>query len=153
MDIKGSKELPISRAEVWKALYDADLLREAIPGCETLEWTSDSELSGRLNLKIGPVKAKFDMVLTIGDVVEEVAYTLNGSAKAGALGFANGQARVELADVEEGCELSYDAEVKTGGKIAQVGSRLMGGITKKLMDTFFSTFVSAVNERASANKT
>ena len=144
MEINGTRTLPASRAKVWKALHDADLLADSITGCEALEWVSDNELKGRLNMKIGPVKAKFNIFLTISDSEEECGYTLEGSAKAGALGFAGGEAKISLSDAEEGCELSYEAQLKTGGKIAQIGSRLMSSLSKKLVDDFFDAFVTGM---------
>ena len=142
MEINGSRILPASRAKVWKALHDADLLADSITGCEALEWVSDNGLKGRLNMKIGPVKTKFNIFLTISDSEEECGYTLEGSAKAGALGFAGGEAKISLSDADEGCELSYEAQLKTGGKIAQIGSRLMSSLSKKLVDDFFDAFVT-----------
>ena len=144
MEINGSRTLPESRAKVWKALHDADLLADSIAGCEALEWVSDNELKGRLNMKIGPVKTKFNIFMTISDSREECGYTLEGSAKAGALGFAGGEAKISLSDVDDGCELCYEAQVKTGGKIAQIGSRLMSSLSKKLVDDFFDAFVTGM---------
>ena len=146
MNLTGEKLIPIERAKVWVALHDAERLKNCISGCETLEWKSDSELDGRLVAKLGPVKAKFHLVLTISDSVPETGYTLDGKATAGAHGFANGRAEISLADADDGCCLNYTAQLMTGGRIAQVGSRLMSGTAKKLTDSFFEKFVESLKE-------
>ncbi len=147
MEISGSRVLPVDRARVWQSLYDAELIRESMPGCESLEWVSDNELEGRITIKFGAIKARFQVRLTIADAVEQESYLMEASAKAGPLGFASSEARVRLEDVDEGCELHYDAQVKTGGKIAQIGSRLMGSMSTKLIDDFFNAFVEGMNNR------
>ena len=146
MDISGSRILPIERARVWQSLYDADLIRESMPGCESLDWVSENELEGRLTLKFGAIKPKFQIKMTIEDAVTEESYRIVGSAKAGPLGFASTEASVRLEDAEQGCELFYEAQVKTGGKIAQIGSRLMGSMSAKLIDEFFDAFVAGMTE-------
>ncbi len=146
MEISGSRVLPVERAKVWRSLYDADLIRESLSGCETLEWISDDELEGDITLKFGAIKAKFRIRMTISDAVEEEGYRIVGSAKAGVLGFASSEAKVRLEDVEQGCEIFYDAQVKTGGKIAQIGSRLMGSMSTKIIDEFFDAFVAGMNK-------
>ena len=146
MDISGSRVLPVERAKVWQSLYDVDLIRESLPGCESLQWVSDNELEGVINLKFGAIKAKFNTRMTICDAVEQEGYRIEGSAKAGILGFASSQADIRLEDVEQGCEIFYDAQVKTGGKFAQIGSRLMGSMSSKLVDEFFDAFVAGMSE-------
>ena len=146
MNLTGEKLIPVNRSKVWTALHDAERIKNCISGCETLEWKSDNELDGRLVAKLGPVKAKFHLVLTISDAVPETGYTLEGKATAGAHGFANGRAEIALADVDDGCCLKYTAQLMTGGRIAQVGSRLMSGTAKKLTDNFFEKFVDSLKE-------
>lgn len=146
MEISGSRVLPIDRAKVWRSLYDADLIRDSMPGCESLEWISDDELEGRITLKFGAIKAKFQVRMTIDDALERESYRIEGSAKAGALGFASSEALIRLEDTGEGCELFYDAQIKTGGKIAQIGSRLMGSMSTKLIDDFFDAFVAGMSK-------
>ena len=145
MEISGSRVLPIDRAKVWRSLYDADLIRESMSGCESLQWVSDDELEGRITVKFGAIKAKFQVRMTIHDALEEESYRIEGSAKAGPLGFASSEARVRLEDADQGCELFYDAQIKTGGKIAQIGSRLMGSMSTKLIDDFFDAFVAGMS--------
>ena len=144
MNITGSRNFDSSRATVWAALHDVNLLRDSIPGCESIEWVSGDELEGKLSIKIGPVKAKFKMLLKVTNSEELVGYTLEGSAKAGALGFAGGQATVKLKDIDQGCELDYVAQVKSGGRIAQVGSRLLHSASKKYVDEFFTSMANGI---------
>ena len=147
MDITGEKILPVNRVKVWESLHDAELLKNSISGCELLEWVSDDEMKGLMVAKIGPVKAKFDLQLAISNSVPETSYTLEGKSSAGAHGFASGSADIQLADNEEGCTLSYFAQMKLGGRIAQIGSRLVSGTARKLIDGFFDKFVENINNK------
>ncbi len=137
MEITGIKQLAVAQQQVWEALHDAELLMQLIDGCESLEWASGSTLTGSVLKKIGPVKASYDIELEITNEVHPKSYTISGSAKSKAQGFASGIANVTLAETEEGCEVIYDAELKIGGKIAQLGSRLMKGTSRKVIDGFF----------------
>ncbi len=148
MKINGTRLLPVSRAVTWASLFDADLIRESIVGCETLDWKSDHELEGKMTFKIGAVRAKFNIFLTITDIIKEDSYSVEIRSKAGVLGFASGSAHVSLIDADEGCEMVYDAVVKIGGKIAQLGSRLMNSMAKKKIDDFFDAFVEGIEKRA-----
>lgn len=147
MKISGTRVLPVSRPVTWSSLFDADLIRESIAGCESLEWISDHELEGKMTFKIGVVKAKFKIGLAITDIIAEESYGVEISSKAGALGFASGIAHVNLTDADEGCEMNYDAKIRTGGKIAQVGSRLINSLAKKKIDEFFDAFVAGIEKR------
>ncbi len=145
MEITGTKELPVSRKEVWDALHNEQLLCSLIKGCESLEWTSDSTLEGVVTAKFGPVKAKFLIDMAISNSIQYESYTMTGEAKSKAQGFAGGAADVQLADSNGGCELSYQAEFKIGGKIAQLGSRLMSSASRKIIDSFFDRLTEALS--------
>ncbi|MDX1480175.1 MAG: carbon monoxide dehydrogenase subunit G [Woeseiaceae bacterium] len=133
----GEYRIDASRDAVWDALNDPQMLKICIPGCEALEQVGDNAYTARVKAAVGPVRATFQSKLTIEDPVPPESYTLRGDAKAGAAGFGRGAAKVSLADVEEGTLLSYSADFKVGGKLAQVGSRLVTGATRKTAEQFF----------------
>ncbi len=144
MKIIGSRNLPVSRSITWSSLFDAELIRDSIKGCEKLEWKSDNELAGKISMKVGAIRAKFSFLLTITDIVDEESYTAEFKSKAGVLGFASGSADVKLSDIEEGCQMDYDAEIKIGGKFAQIGSRLMNSMARDKINDFFDAFVQGI---------
>lgn len=145
MELKDEIVIKAPREQVYAALNDPEILRECIPGCEELEKNSDTELSAKVVLKIGPVKAKFngDVVLNPENPPEK--FTLTGQGNGGAAGFAKGGAEVVLEDHEEGTLLRYDAKADIGGKLAQLGSRLIQGTAKKLAAKFFTSFAEKVS--------
>lgn len=145
MDINGEFRIPKSRDAVWAALNDPDTLAECIPGCDSIERISDTEFAARITAKIGPVKSSFDTTVTLSDLNPPESYTLTGEGKGGVAGFARGSADVRLD--EDGAEtlLVYSARIQPGGKLAQVGSRLIGGTARKLSDDFFAKFVEVVS--------
>ncbi|MBT8084815.1 MAG: carbon monoxide dehydrogenase subunit G [Woeseia sp.] len=138
MDITGEYRIGAKRERVWEALNDPRMLQKCIPGCESIEKKSDTAMQARITAAIGPVKARFDTHLKLEDLDPPQRYALTGEAKAGATGFGRGRADVELA--EDGAEtlLRYRADFKVGGKLAQVGSRLVVGATRKTADEFFN---------------
>jgi len=144
MELKGSRVIAADRATVWAALNDPEVLKECIPGCEEMTGNATDGFEAKVTQKIGPVKAKFAGAVTLSDIVEGESYTISGEGKGGAAGFAKGGAKVALAEVEGGTELSYDVEAKVGGKLAQLGSRLIDGFSKKLADQFFEKFQAVV---------
>lgn len=144
MEFSGSKILPVQRELLWESLHDAQLLAECISGCESLDWRDDSSLEGQIIAKVGPVKAQFDIEMTISDAVPMDSYTISGEAKSKAQGFANGEVDIRIDDVEDGCELFYDARLRMGGKIAQVGSRLLVGTARKFVNGFFDSLTEAI---------
>ena len=144
MELKGTRVIAADRQTVWAALNDADVLKACIPGCEELTGSAEEGFEAKVTQKIGPVKAKFTGVVTLSDVVEAESYTISGEGKGGAAGFAKGGAKVTLADVEGGTELSYDVDASVGGKLAQLGSRLIDGFSKKMADQFFEKFQAVV---------
>ncbi|MGH8196098.1 MAG: SRPBCC family protein [Woeseiaceae bacterium] len=148
MEIKGEYRIATDRETVWAALNDADVLQKCIPGCESLEKVADNEFSGKVAASIGPVKAKFDTHLKLENLNPPESYTLTGESKAGAAGFGRGSADVRLLAQADGTLLSYSAAFNVGGKLAQVGSRLVLGATRKTADDFFGNFAREVDSAA-----
>jgi carbon monoxide dehydrogenase subunit G len=144
MEMNGSHIIPASREVVWEALNNPDILRACIPGCEELEMSSPTEMSATVVTKIGPVKAKFKGDVTLENLNPPNSYTISGEGKGGIAGFAKGGANVSLTEVPEGTKLDYDVDAKVGGKIAQLGSRLIDSTARKLADQFFSNFSEKV---------
>ena len=140
MEIKGEYQIDASRQAVWDALNDPDMLKKCIPGCESLELLSDTEMHAVVMAAIGPVRARFNTKLSLENLRPPESYTLAGESKAGAAGFGRGSADVVLSENENGTLLSYTADFKVGGKLAQVGSRLVVGATRKIANDFFGTF-------------
>lgn len=141
MDMTGEYRIPASKQAVWDALNDPEVLKASIPGCDSVEKISDTELKAKVTLKIGPVKAKFAGDVTLSDMDPPNGYTISGKGKGGAAGFGSGSATVSM--TEEGGEtvLTYSAKASVGGKIAQIGQRLIDSTSKKLADEFFANFV------------
>ncbi len=148
MDINGEFTLDAPRQRVWEALNDALVLKECIPGCESIEKISDTEFETKMLAKIGPVKAKFASSIVLSDLHPPCSYTISGQGKGGPAGFGKGSATVVLEEVEEGTLLTYTAELQVGGKLAQIGSRLVGGAAKKIAREFFSSFAEQVTAQA-----
>ena len=144
MEMSGEYRIPASRETVWQALNDPDVLRACIPGCQELERTSDTGFAATVKAKVGPVSATFKGEVEIGDIDPPAGYRIQGEGKGGVAGFAKGGANVRLA--EDGGEtiLTYDADAKVGGKLAQIGSRLIAGTARKLADQFFGNFAEHV---------
>lgn len=147
MEIKGEYRIDASRDAVWAALNDPEMLQKCIPGCESLEKISDTEFAAKVMAAIGPVRARFNTALKLEDLNPPEHYRLVGESKAAA-GFGSGSATVNLAEDNGGTLLKYDADFKVGGKLAQVGSRLVLGATKKTADEFFGAFSKALDPRA-----
>ena len=140
MEMTGERVIAAPRDEVWRALNDPEVLKACIPGCQEMEKTSDTSFAATVKQKVGPVNATFKGAVELSDIVEGESYRISGEGKGGAAGFAKGGAAVRLEDVEEGTKLTYDAEAKVGGKLAQLGSRLIDGFAKKMADQFFDRF-------------
>jgi uncharacterized protein len=150
MELIGSRIIKADRATVWAHLNSAETLRVAIPGCQELTGNAEDGFSAVVVQKVGPVKAKFKGNVTLSDIVENTSYRISGEGSGGVAGFAKGAALVKLSDTEEGCELSYEVEARVGGKIAQLGSRLIDGFARKMADNFFESFAEAVESPAEA---
>jgi carbon monoxide dehydrogenase subunit G len=148
MQFEGTVRLACSRVEVWAALNDPDQLQAAIPGCEWLEAVGDGRFETVVIASIGPVRARLTGTLTLEDVVEPDSYTLKFALQGGASGFGQGRVRVRLLEEEGETSMHYAAESVVGGKLAQIGSRLIEGAVKKLSSAFFSQFAAGLAGRA-----
>jgi carbon monoxide dehydrogenase subunit G len=144
MTMNGEVQLAAPREVVWAKLNDAEVLKQCIPGCEELNMTSDTEFQAVATIKIGPVKAKFKGKVHLSDIDPPNGYKISGEGEGGVAGFAKGGAVVKLTEKDGGTLLSYDVESQIGGKLAQLGQRLVQGTAKKLADDFFNKFVAAV---------
>ncbi len=140
MELKDEIIIPAPRETVFAALNDPDVLTEAIPGCQALVKKSDNEFTATVVTKVGPVKATFKGEVTLSDIVAPESYTITGGGKAGPAGFAKGSARVRLEEDPDGTRLTYEITAEVGGKLAQLGGRLMEATTKKLAGEFFQSF-------------
>jgi hypothetical protein len=149
VDISGQYRIALPRERVWQALMDPEVLRRCMPGCQTLEQTSPDEYLAKVALAIGPVRAVFDTALNVIDAVPPESYRLVGRSKAGPVGFGEGGADIALAD-EDGAVtlLSYSAGFQVGGRLAQLGSRLVLGATRQLVDEFFESLTTALDSEA-----
>jgi len=144
MDMSDSRTIAAPPAVVWAALLDPDVLRAAVPGCESMEGSPAEGFKATVVQKVGPVKARFQGAVTLSDMVEPESLTLSGEGSGGVAGFARGGARVRLEPVPEGTLLHYQVEAKVGGKLAQLGSRIIDGFARKMADDFFARFQAAV---------
>jgi carbon monoxide dehydrogenase subunit G len=140
MEMTGEQLIPVPQQRVWEGLNDPEVLKACIPGCETIEKVSDSEYRVAMTAAVGPVKAKFNGKLLLADLNPPTSYTLSFEGSGGAAGFGKGGAQVALAPEGAGTKLSYKATAQVGGKLAQVGSRLIDGVAKKMADEFFQRF-------------
>ena len=148
MKLEGQHTIAVPREEVYAALNDPDVLQQCIPGCKELVRHSDTEFEAVVGLKIGPVKATFNSTVTLTNLNPPESYTLIGKGKGGAAGFANGGAEVHLVEDGDSTVLEYTFEANVGGKLAQIGSRLVESTTRKLAANFFDKFTEVVEARA-----
>jgi hypothetical protein len=144
MQMAGEVLLPASRDRVWAALNDPAVLKACIPGCESFERTGDHTFAALAVQKIGPVKAKFKGNVELSELDPPNSYRISGQGDGGVAGFAKGGARVALADVEGGTKLTYEVEAQIGGKLAQLGQRLVNGVAKSAADAFFANFAKSL---------
>jgi carbon monoxide dehydrogenase subunit G len=140
MDMTGEYKIAAPRERVWAALNDPDILRQAIPGCEELNKLSDTELEAAARAKIGPVSARFKGKVTLSELNPPESYVLTGEGSGGAAGFAKGEAKVVLTADGDATTLRYTVKATIGGKLAQLGQRLVDGAAKKMADDFFDKF-------------
>jgi carbon monoxide dehydrogenase subunit G len=140
MDMTGEYRIPAPREKVWAALNDPAMLKAALPGCESLEKRSETEYAAVVVAKVGPVKARFNGNVALSNLNPPESYTIAGEGKGGAAGFAKGGAEVHLTEDGDATVLRYTAKADVGGKLAQLGSRLIDGTAKKLADEFFDNF-------------
>jgi carbon monoxide dehydrogenase subunit G len=149
MEMTGEFRIPARRERVWEALNDPEMLKRAIPGCETIEKITDTEFTAKVIAKVGPVKATFGGKVNLSDLDPPRAYTISGEGTGGVAGFAKGSAKVNL-DEEDGdaTRLRYAVQAHVGGKLAQIGSRLIDATSRKMADDFFGRFVEAISPAA-----
>lgn len=150
MDMSGSQRIEASREAVYAGLNDVEILKRCIPGCETIEKTSDTDMVAKVTLRVGPVKASFGGKVTLSDLDPPNGYTISGEGSGGMAGFAKGSAKVRLEEDGDATMLHYVVDAEIGGKLAQLGSRLIDGTAKKLAAEFFETFSEAVGRPAPA---
>ncbi|HEX3632647.1 MAG TPA: carbon monoxide dehydrogenase subunit G [Casimicrobiaceae bacterium] len=139
--MKGSRVVPTDIDTTWRALNDPEVLRACIPGCESIDRVSDTEYGVAMTARVGPVSAKFSGRLLLADIAAPRSYTLKFEGQGGAAGFANGTAKVELSPTDGGTRIDYVVNAQVGGKLAQIGSRLIDGAAAKVADDFFARFV------------
>jgi uncharacterized protein len=146
MTMNGEIQLNAPRDVVWARLNDPEVLKACIPGCEELEVTEDNGFRAVAKVKVGPISARFSGRVALSDLDPPNGYRIAGEGEGGIAGFAKGGASMKLADKDGGTSLAYDVEVQIGGKLAQLGQRLISGAAKKLADQLFTTFAKAVGE-------
>ncbi len=144
MELHQSVSIPVSRGSVWQALNDPTVLQQCLPGCESFVARDDTAFEFVIAAKVGPVKTSFAGDVSLSNIVPSTSYTISGIGKGGAAGFGKGHAEVVLSDTGTGTILSYKVNVSVGGKLAQIGSRLVAAAARKMADEFFSAFVRVV---------
>ena len=144
MEMSSERRIEASREQVWAALNDTDILKRSMPGCESFDAVGDNRFEAKLTTRVGPVKARFKFNVNLTDVDPPNGYTINGEGQGGAAGFANGSATVNLSEDGGGTMLAYEVKASVGGKLAQLGSRLIDGAAKKTADEFFGNFIEIV---------
>ncbi|MEY4212852.1 MAG: hypothetical protein RL458_1078 [Pseudomonadota bacterium] len=147
MDMQGSRQLAVTREQAWDALNDPEILRRCITGCEKFELTADNTYAIVVAIRIGPVSARFNGKVTLADIVVTESYALRFDAQGGAAGFGKGESQVLLVPNEQGVELRYTVKSTVGGKLAQIGQRLIDGVAKSLAEEFFSRFEAELVKR------
>lgn len=140
MDMQGSRQLAVTQQQAWDALNDPAVLKACIPGCDKVEATGENQYAIAMALKIGPVSAKFTGKITLSDINPPASYKLSFDGQGGVAGFGKGSAEVVLTPNDEGCKLSYTVHASVGGKIAQLGQRLIDGAAKSMAEDFFKRF-------------
>jgi uncharacterized protein len=149
MEMTGEELIALPQQATWDALNDTEVLKGCIPGCDSMEKQSDTEYLLTMTAKVGPVSAKFKGKMTLLEVQAPDSYTLQFEGQGGVAGFAKGSAEVKLAAEGDATRLKYSVKANIGGKLAQVGARLIDGVAKKIAGQFFTAF----NQRASGNPT
>jgi len=144
MKLTGSYKLNVKKEHVWKALNNPNILKQCIPGCESFDKESSTVFNATATNQIGPMNATFSGTVTLSNIQENQSYTLSGEGQS-SVGFANGSANVKLIEENGITTLSYDVQINVGGKIAQLGSRLIDGVAKKMSDYFFGRFADVIS--------
>ena len=144
MDMQGSRQLAVTQQQAWDALNDPAVLKACIPGCDKVESTGENQYAIGMSVKVGPVSAKFAGKITLSDIVAPTSYSINFEGQGGAAGFGKGNSAVVLVPNDFGCELNYTVHASVGGKIAQLGQRLIDGVAKSMAEDFFKRFDEAM---------
>ena len=144
MEMSGEYRIAAPRQQVWAALNDPEILKASIPGCQELEKRSDTEMAAKVVTKVGPVKATFTGEVTLSNINPPSGYTISGEGKGGVAGFAKGGADVALTEDGDDTIMRYDVKAQVGGKLAQLGARLIDATAKQMADQFFRTFAERV---------
>jgi hypothetical protein len=144
MEMTGEFRIAAPRQRVWEGLNDPEILKQCIPGCQTLEKVSDTEFNGRVVASVGPVRATFGGKVTLSELDPPQSYTISGEGSGGVAGFAKGGANVNLAEEGAATLLTYTVQAQVGGKLAQVGSRLIDGVARKMANDFFGQFAAVM---------
>jgi carbon monoxide dehydrogenase subunit G len=147
MDMQGSRQLAVTKQQAWDALNDPAVLKASIPGCDKVEATGENQYAIALTVKIGPVAAKFAGKINLSELQPPASYTIGFEGQGGAAGFGKGNAQVKLTPNEGGCDLGYTVHASVGGKIAQLGQRLIDGAAKSLAEDFFKRFDEEMQRR------
>lgn len=147
MDMQGSRQLAVTQQQAWDALNDPEVLKLCIPGCDSIEPTGDNAYALVNAIKVGPVAAKFKGAIQLADIQAPGSYTINFEGNGGVAGFGKGSAKVVLTPNDRGCELGYTVNAAVGGKIAQVGQRLIDGVAKSMAESFFKRFDEEMQHR------
>jgi carbon monoxide dehydrogenase subunit G len=150
MDLTGSYTIPAKQSVVWAALNDPNILRESIPGCETLSMLSETEFAATIVAKIGPLKARFTGKVELSEIDPNNGYKIRGEGSGGVAGFAKGGARIHLQAVGDSTVLTYEIEAQIGGKLAQLGSRLITGVVNSMAEKFFTALVAKISQNHGA---
>ena len=145
MEMRGEYRISVPREKIWRALNDPEILRRSIPGCQEVEKVTDNHFTAKIAAKVGPVKAVFVGSVTLSDLHPPDHYTISGEGKGGPAGFARGRAQVTLTPDGDCTLLSYTVNATVGGKLAQIGSRLIDAAARKMAEQFFGAFVEAVD--------
>lgn len=147
MEMQGSRPLAITQQQAWEALNDPEVLKASIPGCDKVEPSGNDQYVVAVAVKVGPVAAKFAGKITLTDVKPPESYTLGFDGQGGAAGFGKGRAQVKLIPQGRGCELNYSVGAQVGGKIAQMGQRLIDGVARSMAEDFFRRFDEEMQRR------
>lgn len=147
MQMQGSRQLSATAQQAWAALNDPEILKQCIPGCQSFELASDNTYKVAAQIKIGPVSAKFTGKVTLTDIEPPQRYTMNFEVQGGVAGHGKGVSQVELTENDQGVELKYTVESQIGGKLAQLGQRLIDGAAKSMADDFFKRFEKALEQQ------
>jgi carbon monoxide dehydrogenase subunit G len=150
MEMTGERRIPAPRQLVWEGLNDPEILKQSIPGCQEIEKVSDTEFTAKVRAKVGPVSANFSGKVTLSDLDPPAGYTISGEGTGGVAGFAKGGAKVSLEEDGGETVLRFEVQAQVGGKLAQIGSRLIDGTARKMADDFFNRFAAAVSPESGA---